>query len=201
MRKFNNGDKVVPFQKTVKGYRDLNGSGAWKRAQILEQEYLFVVDWDEEDNCYILHEYKDRSYNGDFFNEEDLYLYGGEIPEHIVVKHEDKKNALQYHLDEIKKLGFIVSTSDDTSLILSPLSIDLNSTTPVPNYGDLMDLNEFIDMCESGSLIDYDGYGDIIYNEKVVYKGICPSDLNFYEDQLINLQKKLGKIQIIWYNK
>ena len=30
---------------------------------------------------------------------------------------------------------------------------------PIPDYGDLMTVQDFIDACESGLFIDYDGHG------------------------------------------
>jgi hypothetical protein len=116
-----------------------------------------------------------------------------------------KKSLLKYYLKEIEKLGFVTSITekDNTTfaLIVDPLDIDLDSTKEIPDYGDLFELDEFIDMCESGSLIDYDGYGDIVYNNKIIHELISPSDVDIYKNQLEDLQEKLGKIQIMWYNK
>jgi len=76
----------------------------------------------------------------------------------------------------------------------------------IPDYGDVMTLNQFKNHCKNGGFIDYDGYGHYIepgYNEKgepdesldkmtdiVIY----PSDVKHK-----SLRIKLNKI--IWFNR
>lgn len=187
--KYQNGDKVVPFQKTTWGV--LDESAVWNEAKRLNQPYVYVVGYDDEEEAYMLN--IDHEESGDFFKEEDLKPYS-------------KEDVLTYHLKEIEKLGYFINfykNGDSYSIIniQSPLTIKLDSTTDMPSYGDLMELEEFIDMCDCGGLIDYDGHGDIVLNGKVIYEGIYPSDLEVYQGQLENLQKELGKIQIMWYNR
>lgn len=198
MQKYEIGEKVVPFQKTVDGYGNLDNSTVWETARDNDQPFLYVT------RCEILEEgdfvytytldYEEGSNTGDYFNEEDFVSFS-----------ENKLFSLEYHLDKIKELGFVVYKTDGGEntfvMIVDPLVFNIDSTKPVPNFGDLMELDEFIDMCESGSLIDYDGVGDIVYNGKVIYESISPSDVDIYKNQLEDLQEKLGKIQIMWYNK
>jgi hypothetical protein len=197
-RKYKIGDKVIPFQKTVGIYGNLSDSIVWKTAKDNDQQFLYITRieiLEERDDVYfyVLDSEKD-SKTGDYFNEEDFVPFS-----------ENKSQSLKYHLDKIKELGYFVVKSEYENhvsvLITSPLEFDLDSTENVPNYGDLMELDEFIDMCDCGSLIDYDGCGDIVYNNKVIYHGIYPSDVEVYQKQLEDLQKELGKIQIMWYNK
>jgi hypothetical protein len=64
----------------------------------------------------------------------------------------------------------------------------------VPEYGDVMPLDEFIDCVKSGGFIDYDGYGHYIIDDKETDITIYPSDVkhNAVRDDF----KK-----IVWYNR
>ncbi len=66
---------------------------------------------------------------------------------------------------------------------------------PIPDYGDLMTMREWIKCVESGGFIDYDGFG--LY----AFKDIC-----FRNTQVMPSDVKKGKIDksfthIVWYNK
>lgn len=198
MQKYKIGEKVVPFQKTAEGYGSLCDSCVWESAKAKGQPFLYVTRYEileEGDTVYTYTlDALENSNTGDYFNEEDFVFFS-----------ENKLLSLEYHLDKIKELGFFVNKVEyDEEVyvsIVSPLKLDLDSTEDIPDYGDLMELIEFIDMCDSGSLVDYDGCGDIVYNKKVIYNGIYPSEMETYQKQLEDLQESLGKIQIMWYNK
>ena len=67
-----------------------------------------------------------------------------------------------------------------------------------------MPLNVFLDNCDSGALIDYDGFAvEVILNECVISNELFrPRQLNYgIREQLINIQQKHGPITIVWYNK
>lgn len=69
------GMRVVPFQKTAYTY-GLENSGVWKDARNKNQEYLYVIDWDEELKCFVLSdENVNNEDDGDFFNPEDFKHY------------------------------------------------------------------------------------------------------------------------------
>jgi len=68
------GMRVIPFQKTV--FSQLEKSNTWKDAQNKNQDYLYVVDWDDKLNCFVLDdENMNDEDNGDFFNPEDFEPY------------------------------------------------------------------------------------------------------------------------------
>lgn len=71
------------------------------------------------------------------------------------------------------------------------------------DYGDIIPLVEFIDLCESGSFIDYDGFaGELLYEGKVIYKGMMlPSVILENKKYLLRQNKKKGKIDVVWYNR
>ena len=63
----------------------------------------------------------------------------------------------------------------------------------ISEFGDLMTLEEFIESVDNGSLIDYDGFGQPVYNGKMSHISVYPSD---YE---LLLPKETT--HIIWFNK
>lgn len=67
------GMKVVPHQKTVSGWGRLQNSEVWEYAKNNNQEYLYVVRENTEDDCFILSDELDG--DGDYFNSEDFELY------------------------------------------------------------------------------------------------------------------------------
>jgi hypothetical protein len=69
------GMKVVPFQKTVKNYLDFNSSGVWRRAKEKNQNYLYVVGFEENEKYYMLSEIMGFEIYGDFYNAEDFEPY------------------------------------------------------------------------------------------------------------------------------
>lgn len=70
-------------------------------------------------------------------------------------------------------------------------------------YGHVMTLNEFIEECERGSFIDYDGHArEIIMERHIIYsEAFYPSDVLEQKEELLKLQEELGTLKIAWYNK
>jgi len=66
------GMKVVPFQKTA--WCSLTDSYIWKDALEDKQNYLYVVEFDEDENCFVLNNI-DGDSDGDFFHPEDFNPY------------------------------------------------------------------------------------------------------------------------------
>jgi hypothetical protein len=64
----------------------------------------------------------------------------------------------------------------------------------VPNYGDMMTLNEFIKNCKSGGFIDSDGYGNYIRDDKM-------SDINIYPSDIRENKYRTDFTHIVWFNK
>lgn len=65
---------------------------------------------------------------------------------------------------------------------------------PIPDYGDLMTLEEFIDSCECGGFIDYDGDGYYSTGTEMSTLEISPSDV---------IAKKFRKdfTHVVWFNR
>ena len=64
----------------------------------------------------------------------------------------------------------------------------------LPNYGDVMSLEEFVDCCRSGGFIDYDGYGKYVKAHQETDIKIHPSDVKHN-----SIRKDFDTI--IWYNR
>lgn len=64
----------------------------------------------------------------------------------------------------------------------------------IPEYGDVMSLDEFISCCESGGFIDYDGYGHYIKDGK-------ETDIYIYPSDIIHGVFRDDFTQIVWYNR
>lgn len=69
-----------------------------------------------------------------------------------------------------------------------------NFSEDVPEYGDVMNLREFITCCQCGGFIDYDGFGEYIKDGKTSGIRIYPSDIKYG-----CIRKDFD--QIVWYNK
>jgi hypothetical protein len=74
MRKFNVGDKVIPISKTDSFSPNLKQSGAWRRAQSINQPFLYVTSNSEDDDEYLCRDTMEIN-QGDYFCERDLVLY------------------------------------------------------------------------------------------------------------------------------
>ena len=64
----------------------------------------------------------------------------------------------------------------------------------LPSYGNVIRLEEFIEICETGGFIDYDGSGEYVKDGKKSNITVLPSDI------------KAGKIRkefdsVIWFNR
>lgn len=66
-------------------------------------------------------------------------------------------------------------------------------TEALPNYGDLMTVQDFRDDCEAGNFIDYDGYGHPVKNNlQDTSIHICPSRQH---------QIPIDATHIMWFNR
>lgn len=64
----------------------------------------------------------------------------------------------------------------------------------IPDYGDVMSLKGFIECCESGGFIDYDGSGDYVKDGKRYNISIYPSDVE-------NNAIRKDFDTIVWFNR
>lgn len=65
---------------------------------------------------------------------------------------------------------------------------------PLPNYGDVMSLKEFIECVKGGGFIDYDGYGHYVKDNQMTDIEIYPSDVKSK-----NIRNEFDTI--IWFNR
>jgi hypothetical protein len=64
----------------------------------------------------------------------------------------------------------------------------------IPDYGDHMTLEVFINACKSGGFIDYDGYGQYATETKMSNEIVCPSDI-----ESGNINEKYT--HVVWFNR
>lgn len=66
----------------------------------------------------------------------------------------------------------------------------------MPDYGDYMSIDEFINSCKEHDFIDYDGYGNLCINKRMTKTVINPSDVT-------NVNFKINKTYdgVIWFNR
>ena len=85
------------------------------------------------------------------------------------------------------------------------LPVDLTSIkTRTNKIGDEMPLDEFLENCDGGMFIDYDGFAS-----EVILEGRVISDQHFYPSdlddgirkQLLDIQQAHGTIKVVWYNR
>jgi hypothetical protein len=94
----------------------------------------------------------------------------------------ERNDYCQPHLEELIKLKLEYR-------LTKPYKLE-----PVPDYGDVMSLIDFIDCVKEGGFIDYDGYGRYIINNYMTDIEIYPTDVkNNY------LRKEFDTI--IWFNR
>jgi len=65
-------------------------------------------------------------------------------------------------------------------------------TEELPNYGNLMTVEEFKECCEGGGFIDYDGFGNPVKDGKASNQRIYPSERGFIPKDATH---------IVWFNR
>ena len=77
-----------------------------------------------------------------------------------------------------------------------------NNTCAIPDYDDLMTIEDFISYCKSGSFIDYDGYGHLADQNQMYWQTyIFPSEILklVKSNKLKRLNEKYT--HIVWFNR
>lgn len=72
------GMKVAPTRKTVRSWGSLSLSAEWGEAKEKKLGFLYVVEWEKEEKCWVLSARSRRSNphkTGDFFNSSDFQPY------------------------------------------------------------------------------------------------------------------------------
>ena len=74
---------------------------------------------------------------------------------------------------------------------------------PIPDYGDLMTVEEFVKCVESGGFIDYDGWGNPAQDPKLL-PWLVESDIKM-DDSINIIPSKMNiprdATHIVWYNR
>jgi hypothetical protein len=66
---------------------------------------------------------------------------------------------------------------------------------PIPDYGDLMTIDDFTEMCFNGALIDYDGCGRYSDGKEIdIDVGVYPSDI-------VHKQIDHKWSHVVWFNR
>ena len=109
------GMKVVPFQKTAFGFKELEDSYSWNRVRGTDKPYLNVDMWDDDRSCWIL--------SGDFFNACDFEPYIDEEKEVI----NNKKKP--YHINNDATYCIVYKSLNDIIYKMSLSECRLNRLT------------------------------------------------------------------------
>lgn len=64
----------------------------------------------------------------------------------------------------------------------------------IPEYGEHLTLNEFVESCESGALINYDGFGNYATED------LC-SDILVYPSDITANRYRRDFSNVVWYNR
>lgn len=66
---------------------------------------------------------------------------------------------------------------------------------PLPNYGDHMTIDEFVQTCQSGGFIDYDGHAALATDSAVSDQDVCPSEI------IADRQLPSWATHVVWFNR
>lgn len=68
---------------------------------------------------------------------------------------------------------------------------------PIPSFGDLMTISEFVGNVEAGGFIDYDGHGYLAYEDRMSNIVIVPSETK----NVLDRYKVLDFTHVVWFNR
>lgn len=111
MNTFKLGDRVVPISKTVPGWEGLENSRNWRWAREKGQPFLYISDWNDEEDCYVVCS-ENVGDDGDFFMPEDLIPYVDQ--DEVSMLHQENGNKLNtlLNLEELIYRLRILDTLD-----------------------------------------------------------------------------------------
>jgi hypothetical protein len=69
-------------------------------------------------------------------------------------------------------------------------------TEPLPTYGNLYTLEEFMENCRNGGFIDYDGFGNFATAKEMYNKEVYPSDV-----LKKNFKPQPEFTHVMWFNR
>jgi len=123
-----------------------------------------------------------------------------EIKKESILKMEEDKNKNNPDLF-FKNWEIMLKETAIDRLFLRKLRFKIEEITEIiwediPEYGDLMTMEEFKECCDCGGFIDYDGFGNYASIKKMSNVGIVPSD---FRRKTIHNNTKFT--HIVWFNK
>lgn len=92
---------------------------------------------------------------------EEDYTFEGDLP------------PFKEYLEYLEPERTILSQLSRIKRFIEPVKV----WSEIPEYGDVYTIDEFIDMCECGGFIDYDGHGNYCKDGKCTDIIIKPSDV------------------------
>lgn len=99
------------------------------------------------------------------------------------------KGSVEEYISYIDPFRNKIESIDRELRYIKPIKYE-----PLPNYGDIMTLESFINAIECGAFIDYDGFGEYISANKLTGILVKPSDLKYNK-----IRKEFN--HIIWFNR
>jgi hypothetical protein len=64
----------------------------------------------------------------------------------------------------------------------------------IPDYGDVMTLEDFVECCKDGGFIDYDGSGNYATEDKM-------TDIKVYPNDIITNMYRKDFPKVVWFNR
>jgi hypothetical protein len=92
--------------------------------------------------------------------------------------------------------GEVDSIMSDADLMKKAVTSEsIKHSEEIPDYSDIIPIDEFIKECEMGDFIDDDGIGELIIDDKMTGIRVCPSDI-------VNHSIDLAKVaKVAWFNR
>lgn len=97
--------------------------------------------------------------------------------------------TLDKYLEAIEPYREVLAALSRKKRLIMPYELD-----DMPDYGDVMSLNDFIETVRDGGFIDYDGSGNYVKDGKMSNIDIYPSDVEYGA-----IRKDFDTI--IWFNR
>lgn len=84
--------------------------------------------------------------------------------------------------------------------ILNRIKNHFSKYEPLPDYGTLLTIKNFEELCDGGTLIDYDGHGYFAFSNRISKLRVIPSD---YTSNTPEIWKDVvgSFTHVMWFNR
>ena len=108
-------------------------------------------------------------------------------------------SALKYTCKKLYKQGVLERKGDSNNRwgYTYQIKNQYIKWEPIPAYGDVFKIGDFITLCEMGGFIDYDGHGYLATKDKMSEVFIKPSMFTAFNPY----KPHKGFTHIVWFNK